>query len=217
MVDSASCAVSVLTEGLWSALLLLNPLKQSYTKPKSSFILHPKERCRISRNSSGETVTVPPLRHLYFPVSWHMPGSGCTTGPAFDVAEMPVFCYLGHYPVPRCQNAPGTWICTGSVTWLSLPTQRYPLSCSWGGVSHGSFPAVSYWRLSEWYPVSLIHPTSCWHSRRDSLPSLGNHSQPCVSHCFASAFPAFAFRTEGNHWISLANSWCSSSFCPSFF
>lgn len=38
MVDSASCTVSALTEGLWSALLPLNPLKQPYTKPKSSFI-----------------------------------------------------------------------------------------------------------------------------------------------------------------------------------
>lgn len=38
MVDSASCAVSALTEGLWSASLPLNSLKQPYTKPKSSFI-----------------------------------------------------------------------------------------------------------------------------------------------------------------------------------
>lgn len=123
MVDSASCAVSDRTEGLWSALLLLNPLKQPYTKLKSSSI--PRKGALFPA-----TAPVKPWQShhwdFFFSMSWHMPGSGYTTGPAFYTADMPVFWYLGHYEIHRPQNPPGTWICTDSVTWESLLREISP-------------------------------------------------------------------------------------------
>lgn len=127
MVDLVSCAVSAFTEGLWSASLLLNPLKQPYTKPKSSFIPRKGALVQQQLQWNGDSATT---ETFVFSMSCHMPGSGYTTGPAFYVADIPTFWYLRYYTIHRPWNPPRTWICTGSVTWESLLTERYPLRCS---------------------------------------------------------------------------------------
>lgn len=215
MVDSASCAVSALTEGLWSASLLLNPVKQPYTKPKSSFIprkgaLFPATALvKRWQSHHWDVCFLYVLAHARFWI-YHWTSM-------LHSRYANVLVSGARHNSQTSESSRDMDLHRPSNITESLLTERYPLSCSWGGVSHGFFPVLSYWRLPAWYPDSLTHPTNCLYSRRDSLPPLGNHSQSCVSHGSASAFLAFAFRIEANHWISLANSWCSSSFCPSLF
>lgn len=115
---------------------------------------------------------------------------------------------------PRPQSLPGGWICTGSVTWESLLTEGIPYIAAEKVLLMASSSTVSLTALRV-VPRLPHRPkkSSCSYSRRDSSRSLAVPSHSCISHCSASALLGFPFRTEANHWISLANSWPCSSFC----
>lgn len=216
MVDSASCAVADLTGGFWSALLPQNPLKQPYTKPKSSFIWR---KCALFLATAPVKQWQSHWSDIHFPyVLAHAGVWMCHWIYIFRsrLTNIPVIWVTSTTHKP--QSPPGTWICMSKMTWESLLTEGYPLNCSWGGVSHGFF---QHWLTNctvsgTQAPLPTQKPQLLVSKKRFlvlHLPSLLTPLWAIALHQHCLGFHS----EQKHHWISLGSSWPCLSFCLSFF